>query len=152
MICFRWNGYSSKWNNCHEIFYLPFYWILPLKERMCAQAKQIYSLKMTPVILKVSDVWRQLSVWKLFSFIKQRQHFSGVSIHLNTYSTRQIQQMTNWWCFSHFSQKLGFDILCKLFFFLGKIRKNSKCHLLKFLHSILSCQNSCFSLAWDKRG
>ena len=61
-----------------------------------------------------------------------------------------IQQTTNWWYFSYFSQKTGFDISCKLSpleticmkcqsCFLSKIRKNiSICCLLKILPRVLS--------------
>ena len=41
---------------CPENIYLPLYWRLSLKERICSQTKQIYSIKMTLVILKISDV------------------------------------------------------------------------------------------------
>ena len=40
--------------------------------------------------------------------------FLYFSLTLITLS-RQIQQMTNWWYFSYWFQKIGFDISCKLF-------------------------------------
>ena len=63
-----------------------------------------------------------------------------------------IWQTTDWWHFSYFSQKTGFDIYANYLqwrqfawnvktCFLGKIRKNiSKCCLLKFLPSELSAK------------
>ena len=38
----------------------------------------------------------------------------SASIHGNIYHCRLIQQTTNWWSFSYFSLKIGYDILCKL--------------------------------------
>ena len=61
-----------------------------------------------------------------------------------------FQQTTNWWYFSYFSQKTGFDISCKLspqetvcmkcqILFSGKNNKNiSKCRLLKISPRVLS--------------
>ena len=53
--------------------------------------------------------------------------------------------MTNW-CFSNFSKKIGFDISCKCklicmkcqTYYPEKNKNISKCHLLKFLPSVLS--------------
>ena len=67
--------------------------------------------------------------------------------------------ITNWWYFSYFFQKTGFDILCKLSpleticmkcqnLFSGKMKKNiSICHLLKILPRVLSV-NEIF---WNKQ-
>ena len=49
--------------------------LLALKERICFQTKQIYSLKMTPIILKVSDVWEATFCLKIGLLEKKRQHF-----------------------------------------------------------------------------
>ena len=64
-----------------------------------------------------------------------------------------IQQMTNWWYFSNFSQKVGFNVSCKLspmkcqIPFSGKNKKNiSKCHLLKILPRVLRVNQQFTSL------
>ena len=60
----------------------------------------------------------------------------------------QIQQTTNWLYFASFSQKIGFDISCKVcikckILFSWKNKKTiSKCCLLKFLPSMQSA-NTC---------
>ena len=82
----------------------------------------------------------------------------GTSSHIAAYivinlSRRQIgliQQTTNWWCFSDFCKKTGFDISCKLspleticmkcqILFPEKNKKNiSQCLILKILLRVLS--------------
>ena len=76
------------------------------------------------------------------------------NVKLLTFTTvlAYFQQLTNWWRFSYFSQETGFHISCKLspwermcrkcqILFSGdneKMKKISKCFLLKFCTSMLS--------------
>ena len=63
-----------------------------------------------------------------------------ICFHLK-HSLSKLKRRQTWY-FSYFSQKIGFDISCKLSpqsLFSWKHKKNiSKCHLLKFLPRVLS--------------
>ena len=76
--------------------------------------------------------------------------------------SRRIQQKLNWWHFSYFSKKTGFDISCKLSpveticmkcqnLFSGKTKQNIlKCCLLGILPRLLSVNHKCsYKYAWS---
>ena len=101
-----------------------------ISERCWTQSKQNEWMKNFPEIR-----------FSCLCFSKQVQHWFLFSIHPLTFMTLRamIQQTTNWWYFSYFSQKTEFDISCKLspleticmkcqILFSGKNKKNiSKC-------------------------